>query len=90
MIVVRVLGAVAVPGPHPIAEPATVAAALAAAGGPAREPRRWAAGPVAVRRRRGDGTVDAWAFSLDDPEAWADFRLRPDDLIVVQWHLVEG
>jgi protein involved in polysaccharide export with SLBB domain len=90
MIPVRILGAVAAPGRHPVPEPATISAALTAAGGPARQPRRWAAGPLAVRRRRGDGTVDAWAFHLDNPGAWAGFALQPDDLIVVQWHLVEG
>jgi hypothetical protein len=48
------------------------------------------AGPIHVRRRRGDGTVDAWEFNLEAPQAWEAFQLCPNDLIVVQWQIADA
>ena len=89
MIEVRVSGAVVRMGRHRLEGPATIAEALRAAGGLARRPDRWAAGPFAVRRPLGDRKVDAWKFHLDEPASWEAFELRSGDLIVVQWHITD-
>lgn len=88
MVEVRVSGAVLNLGRYQLTAPATISDALEAAGGLARRPRMWPAGPLTVRRR-GDGKVDAWHFSLDDPQAYKTFELQSGDLIVVQWHIAD-
>jgi hypothetical protein len=87
MVDVLVSGAVESVGHHLIPAPATIEAALQAAGGLARRPQMWPAGPITVRRPLGDRKVVVWRFSLDDPEpqAWRRFELCSGDAVIFQW-----
>jgi hypothetical protein len=91
MIDVLVSGAVVNMGHHLIPSPATVVAALGAAGGLASHPQMWPAGPITVRRPRGNRKVDVWRFNLNDPEpqAWKSFEVQSGDLIVFAWRVEE-
>jgi hypothetical protein len=86
---VLVSGAVVSAGHHPIPAPATVEAALHAAGGLAEHPRMRPAGPVTVRRPLGDSEVEVWRFHLGDPEpqSWRRFELRTGDAVIFQWQV---
>src|SRR5436305_1356535 len=67
VIDVTVSGAVRTSGQHRLGEPATVGAALDAAGGFASAtPQMSAADTVTVRRPQGDGKVDVFRFSLSE------------------------
>lgn len=85
MIDVIVAGAVVRGGHHLLQPAASIATAIETAGGLARKPEMWAAGPLTVRRPLGDHKVDVWRFHLDEPQAWASFELQSGDLVVVQW-----
>jgi hypothetical protein len=89
MVDVLVSGAVLKMGQHSVPAPATIEAALQAAGGLARLPKMWPAGPIAVRRPLGDRKVKVWRFHLNDPEPqeWRRFELISGDLVVFAWHV---
>ena len=89
IVTVLVCGAVVNQGRHSIAAPATAEDALKAAGGLARHSQMWPAGPIAIRRPRGNRKVDVWRFNLNDPEPqeWKLFKLSSGDLIVFAWHV---
>ena len=86
---VLVSGAVVVTGHHLIPFPATVEAALRAAGGLSYSTGMRPAGPITIRRPLGDRNVDVWEFTLHDPEpqAWRTFDLRSGDAVNFQWHI---
>jgi protein involved in polysaccharide export with SLBB domain len=89
MVDVLVSGAVVADGHHLIPAPATVEAALQAAGGLARRRQMRPAGPIVVRRQLGYRKANEWRFSLNDPEpqAWRRFKLHSGDAVIFQWHL---
>ena len=85
-----VTGAVVEPGEYLISPPRTIEKGLAAAGGLARTPKRWAAGPIHVRRIHVNRNVSRWEFNLMDPEEdWRKFELLPGDSLVFTWHIEE-
>ena len=86
MVDVLVSGAVVRAGHHLLQPPATISAALEAAGGLARQPRMWPAGPLTVRRPLGNRKVDVWRFNLSAPQEWESFVLQSGDAVIVQWH----
>jgi hypothetical protein len=91
MVEVLVAGAVVKQGHHLMPEPATIQAALDAAGGLAHFPHMWAAGPITVRRPSGNRKVDVWRFNFNDsePQPWRSFELQSGDLLVFAWQLKE-
>jgi protein involved in polysaccharide export with SLBB domain len=85
---VIVNGAVERVGHQLIDSPATVAAALQAAGGLANRERMRPSGVITVRRPLGNRKVDVWRFHLSDPDPqWKSFELQQGDLVVFQWLL---
>jgi protein involved in polysaccharide export with SLBB domain len=92
MVNVLVSGAVVNVGHHDISAPATVEAALKAAGGLARRTQMWPAGPITIRRPLGNRKVDVWRFNLADPEpqAWKQFELQSGDAVIFQWQIEGG
>ena len=85
---VIVSGAVERVGHHLVDCPATVAAALQAAGGLANRERMRPSGFITVRRPVGNRKVDVWRFHLSDSDGrWESFELQAGDLVVFQWFL---
>jgi len=78
MVDVIVSGAIVRMGHHLLKIPATIAAALEAAGGLARQPQMWPAGPITVREwesfalQTGDLIVVQWQVADAEPGAAAD------------------
>ncbi len=90
MVDVLVSGAVVRTGHHVLTHLATIKVAIETAGGLARLPLMWPAGPLTVRRPLGDGKVDVWRFHLDKPQAWESFVLQAGDAVIVQWHVADS
>jgi hypothetical protein len=84
---VIVSGAVERVGRQLLDAPATVPAALQAAGGLAHRDRMRPSGLLTVRRPLGNRRVDVWQFDVFAPQSWQGFELLSGDLVVFQWQL---
>lgn len=90
-IEVTISGAVRRPGKRVLVSPATVAAALFAAGGLAQTRRMWASGVMNIRRPQTGGEVEEWQYDfLAQPASeWGRFPLQAGDTVTLQWHIEE-
>lgn len=88
-IEVTISGAVRRPGKRVLVSPATVAAALFAAGGLAQTRRMWASGVMKIRRTPAEGEVQEWQYDLlaQPASEWGRFPLQAGDTVTLQWHI---
>jgi protein involved in polysaccharide export with SLBB domain len=88
-IEVTVSGAVRRPGRHRIPSPATVAAALIAAGGMVQTRRMWPSGAMTIRRLQPEREEEVWKYDISKQPAseWGRFALQSGDVVTLQWHV---